>query len=331
MMEGTGHSPQVGAAWSTSRDLAHWSAFMDVGIIHCMIYPEVLRGEGPVVETATRIAADDFFDVIEITFVKDPAVRAQLKHVLNVAHMKVAFSAQPGLLINGLNLADLDESGRQAAVAKMKEGVDNAYFYGAPIMALFDGSQSYPGPERAAEATDQLVTSIGEICQYAKDQAGDYLLAISLEAFDREIEKKSLMGPSHEVVQMAQRVKESHDNFGLTIDLSHLPLLEETPLATLTTVRDHVVHIHIGNAYLGDASSPAYGDQHPRFGLPGSPNDVPQLVAFLEALFEIGYFDKDLPTPKPVVSFEVKPLPDESPELVIANCKRVMKQAWLQL
>jgi sugar phosphate isomerase/epimerase len=308
-----------------------WSAYMDVGIVHCMIYPEVTRGEGPVVETASKIAADDFFDILEITFVKDPAVRAELKRTLDVAHMKVGFAAQPGLLLNGLTLADLDEAGRQAAVAKMKEGVDRAYFYGARIMAVFDGSQSYPGPEKAAEATDQLVKSLGEICQYAEEQADDYVLAISLETFDRTVEKKSLMGPSAEVARMAQRVKASHPNFGITIDLSHLPLLEESPIEALSALQDYLIHIHVGNAYTGDTDSPAYGDQHPRFGMAGSPNDVPQLVEFLRALFTIGYFGKDLPTPKPVVTFEVKPLPGEPPDLVIANCKRVMKQAWPQV
>lgn len=308
-----------------------WTAFMDVGIIHCMIYPEVMRGEGPIVETASKIAADDFFNVLEITFVKDPAVRAELKKVLDVAHMQVGFAAQPGLLLNGLNLADMDETGRQAAVAKMREGVDQAYFFGARIMALMDGPQSYPGPERAEEAKDQLVKSLGEVCQYAQDRADDHLLSISLEPFDREVEKKSLLGPSQEVAQVAQRVKESYPNFGLTIDLSHLPLLGESPLEALTTMQDHVIHIHVGNAYTADRDSPAYGDQHPRFGLAGSSNDVPQLVEFLRALFAIGYFEKELPTPKPVVSIEVKPLPGESSELVIANSKRVLKEAWGRL
>ena len=308
-----------------------WSAFMDLGIVHCMIYPEVLQGEGPIVETATKIAADDFFDVLEITFVNDPAVRAELKATLDVAHMKVGFAAQPGLLLNGLSLADLDEAGRQAAVAKMKEGVDHSYFYGVRIMALMDGAQSYPGVEKAGQATDQLVKSLGEICQYAQDQASDYTLAISLETFDRTIEKKSLMGPSQEVGQMAQRVKQSHDNFGITVDLSHLPLLEESSLEALTPLQDYLIHTHVGNAFTADRDSPAYGDQHPRFGLAGSPNDAPELVEFLRALFAVGYFEKDLPTPKPVVTFEVKPLPGEPPELVIANCKRVMKEAWARM
>jgi sugar phosphate isomerase/epimerase len=308
-----------------------WTALMDVGIVHCMIYPEVLQGEGPVVETASIIAADDFFDLLEITFVKEPAVRAQLKKALDVARMRVGFAAQPGLLLNGLNLADLDEPGRQAAVSKMKEGVDRAYFYGARIMAVFDGSQSYPGPEKAMEATDQLVKSLGEICQYAQDQADGYLLAISLETFDRTIEKRSLMGPSQDVAPMAERVKAAHENFGITIDLSHLPLLEESPIESLTVLQEHLIHVHVGNAYTADTDSPAYGDQHPRFGLAGSPNDVPQLVEFFRALFAIGYFEKDLPTAKPVVTFEVKPLPGEAPELVIANCKRVMKETWSHL
>jgi len=308
-----------------------WTAFMDVGIIHCMIYPEVMGGEGPIVETASKIAADDFFNVLEITFVKDSVVRTELKRVLDVAHMKVCFCGQPGLLLNRLNLAALDEAGRQAAVAKMKEGVDQAYFFGARIMALMDGPQSYPGPEKAETAKDQLVKSLGEVCQYAQDRADDYLLAISLEPFDREVEKNSLLGPSQEVAQVARRVKESYGNFGLTMDLSHLPLLGESSLQALTTVQDHVIHTHVGNAYTADRGSPAYGDQHPRFGLAGSPNDVPQLVEFLRALFTIGYFEKELPTSKPVVSFEVKPLPGEPAELVIANSKRVLKEAWARL
>jgi sugar phosphate isomerase/epimerase len=233
--------------------------------------------------------------------------------------------------LNGLVLADLDESGRKAAVTKMKEGVDSAYYYGARLMAVFDGMQSYPGPEKAEEATDQLVKSLGEICQYAEDQAKDYLLAISLEAFDRTVEKKSLMGPSPEVAQMAGRVKTAHSNFGITVDLSHLPLLGESPIESLTPLQPHLIHVHVGNAYTADTESPAYGDQHPRFGLAGSSNDVSQLVEFFQALFAIGYFDKDLPTVRPVVTFEVKPLPGEASELVIASCKRVMKEAWARL
>lgn len=56
-----------------------------------------------------------------------------------------------------------------------------------------------------------------------------------------------------------------------------------------------------------------------------------KLIEFLLVLFEIGYFDKELPTGRPVVTFEVRPLPDQDPALVIAATRRVWKEAWARL
>lgn len=64
--------------------------------------------------------------------------------------------------------------------------------------------------------------SISEIC----DHAQPYGITISLENFDRDGDKKCLVGPSRESNPIAERVRAlGHHNFGLTIDLSHLPLL----------------------------------------------------------------------------------------------------------
>jgi len=37
------------------------------------------------------------------------------------------------------------------------------------------------------------------------------------------------------------------------------------------------------------------------------------------------------PQNPPIVSFEVKPLADESSEVVIANAKRTLKEAWVKI
>jgi hypothetical protein len=79
-----------------------------------------------------------------------------------------------------------------------------------------------------------------------------------------------------------------------------------------------------------DASDPAYGDYHPRFGLPGSEVDIPALAEFLQALFTVGYL-KEGCKDRPIVSFEVKPLPGESSEIVLANAKRSLIEAWAML
>jgi len=245
--------------------------------------------------------------------------------------MSVGVEAQPGLLINKLNLAAGEETARQAAVDNVRDSIDQAYFLGARLLALLDGPGSYPGKERKAVAIDQLVRSLSELCAYAEERATDYLLTISLENFDQTVDKRSLIGPTKDAAEVAARVKEEHANFGLTVDLSHFPLLDETPQEALAAAKDHLVHIHIGNCLMKDVSHPVYGDNHPPFGIEGGENDVQELVEFLEALFDVRYFTKELPTGRPVVTFEVKPLPDQDPAVVIAATKRVWKEAWARL
>lgn len=308
-----------------------WAKYLKLGIIHFMIFPEVIRGEGPVVETARKIAEDAFFDVLEVTRVKDAGVLAELGRTLEVAHMDVGFGAQPGLLLNRLSLASLDEATHQRAIADVKMSIDQAYFLGAKLLALFDGPASYPGPEKAEAATRALAESLEELCAYAEGQATDYTLTISLENFDQTIDKKSLIGPTQEAARVAEAVKRSHPSFGLTVDLSHLPLLGETSCQAVEAAGEHLVHVHIGNCIMRDPSQAGYGDNHPRFGAPGGENDVPELVEFLKALFAAGFFQREFPTGKPVVSFEVKPLPGETPELVIASSKRAWQRAWAEL
>ncbi len=308
-----------------------WQAYMHLGIVHFMIAPQVMGGEGPVVESARMIAEDDFFNVIEITKVKDPAVRQELRKLIDVSGLMPGFGAQPGLLGNKLNLANLDEAGRQAAVANVKESIDQSYFYGVRLMSTLDGAGSYPGPERAAQAAEQLVKSLNELCAYAEDRADEYLLTISLETFDQTVDKKSLIGPSVDAAKLAAEVRRSHPNFGLTVDLSHLPLLGESSAHALQTLKEYLVHLHVGNAAFRDPSHPAYGDNHPRFGCAGGENSVAELTEFLREAKKAGYFEKKVPTPMPIVTFEVKPMPGEAPELVIANTKRVFKEAWAKV
>jgi hypothetical protein len=67
---------------------------------------------------------------------------------------------------------------------------------------------------------------------------------------------------------------------------------------------------------------------HPRFGHPAGENGVAELAEYLKALIYVGYFENDVPTRKPVFTFEVKPLPGESSELCIASTKRAFRDAW---
>jgi sugar phosphate isomerase/epimerase len=294
------------------------------GIIHFMAFPATIKGEGPILETCRQILADNFFEVIEISWVKDSAVRAKVKALLASAGVEVKYGAQPRLLTQKLDLNSADEAMRQRALDEIRHAVDEAAELGIRDVGLLSGSDVAPADRPAA--MDRLEKSLVELCRYA----AKFGCNIVLEVFDRDIDKKCLIGPANVAREIAERVKRSCRNFGLMVDLSHIPLLGESPAQALQPVREHIAHIHIGNAYFKDRQDPAWGDQHPRFGYPGSANDVPEIVAFLRELFAVGYLRTD-GTRRGAVSFEIKPVGDEDPTVMIAAAKRKLLEAWAKL
>jgi len=297
--------------------------YMDVGLIHFMAYPSTIRGEGPILETVRAIAEDDYFTLIEITWIKDDEVRKQVKDLLNTAAVKIAYGAQPALLTQKLNLNSEDEAERRKAVDQIKACIDEAYFMGARGCALLAGKD--PGEAGRDTAKKLLVQSLKELCDYSRSKGS---MPIILETFDREqYGKNAVAGPTAESVAISEAVRADWPSFGLMLDLSHLPMLKESAREALTLAKDHLVHVHIGNCVIRDPSHPAYGDEHPRFGIPGGENGVEELAEFLSVLFDVGYLSTQGPKP---VSFEVKPIAamNESSETVIANAKRTLNKAW---
>jgi sugar phosphate isomerase/epimerase len=297
-------------------------SYLRMGIVHFMAFPELAGGQGPWEETVKHIALDRFFSAIEITHIADEEQRRRVRDICQLAHLDIGFGAHPIILGQGLDLNSLEEDQRIQAVAKMKELLDEACFMGAHSFVVLSGKD--PGQEKRAAAIHALTTSLTELCDYSQHQGGPTVI---LEAFDCDVDKCCLLGPAALCRQVAEAVCREYDNFGLMVDLSHIPLLRESPQESLEPVKDFLVAAHLGNAVL-DRSLPGYGDCHPIFGTPGSANDVPEMTDFLRTLVKIGFLDGKR---RPMVSFEVKPMQGQDSLLVIANAKRVMQQAWAQV
>jgi sugar phosphate isomerase/epimerase len=302
----------------------HWSAYLTLSIVHFMIFPETMKGEGPVVETVKAIAEDPFFGGIEITWIKDLEARRQVKSILEVAGVGVAFGAQPTLLTQKLDLNSADPEMRARAVAQLKEDIDEAAEMGIDRLATLSGSD--PGDAGRPAAIDRLADALAQVCEYGKRNG----VGITLETFDRTVEKKALIGPADESAAFSQRMRQAYPDFGLMYDLSHQPLLEEPLLPALLAVRDQLVHAHVGNC-VKVPGRPGYGDQHPRFGYPGGENGVEELTAFLRGLFEIGYLKTVPDGSRPWVGIEVKPMPGETSDMVLAGTKRAWIEAWARV
>ncbi len=147
---------------------------------------------------------------------------------------------------------------------------------------------------------------------------------VELEVFDFDMDKAALIGPAPYAARFAADMRMTHSNFGLLVDLSHFPTTYETSRFVIRTLRPYITHLHIGNAVV-EKGLEAYGDQHPRFGFPGSANDTEQLRDFFTVLKEEGFLDKETPY---VLSLEVKPWGEEDGDIILANTKRVINRAW---
>ena len=262
--------------------------FMKVGLIHFMAYPNTMKGEGPIEETVKKICTDSYFDAIEVTWIKDPAVRTKIKKLIETSHMTVAYGGQPGAVGFGFLSGKYEEATKE---------------------------KSYQA----------LVKSTSELCEYAKSK-GD--MKVALEVFDYDIDKKSIIGPVALAKRFAEEMRAKYDNFGLMVDLSHIPMIHETIEENLLPIKDYIIHAHMGNTVIKDPSCEAYGDTHPRFGFPNGENDVDELVEYLRTLIKIGFISEKN---RPIVSFEVKPWGDEDPDVVVANAKRTLDLAWARV
>lgn len=293
--------------------------YMRVGTILHVSYKQLGSGEGPILECLKKIVTDPYFEVVEVAHMKDAEVRKAAADMIARGHMTSSYGGQGRMLGAGLNINDLNEEGRQKALASLKEGIDEAYEMGVEDFAFLAGRYE---EETKEESFQTLLKSTRELCEYAKSK-GD--MPVLCEVFDYDIAKKSLIGPVDMVKRYAETICAEYDNFGLMVDLSHIPMLHETIEESLLPVQQYIRHAHMGNTVIKSPECPAYGDEHPRFGFPNSENDVEELAAYLRLLLKIGFLNE---TKRPIVSFEIKPFGEEDPEVCLANAKRTLDLAW---
>ena len=296
--------------------------YFKVGLISFMAYTANMRGEDPgIVDAIRKVAVDDYFDAIELNWIKDGDKRAQVAKLLEVSHLTVCYGAQPSLLTTGMNANHLDEAERKKAEATLMEAIDEAAQLGAKGIAFLSGKWEEATRDQAYA---QLLKTTRSLCDFAATKG----MMVELEVFDYDIAKASLIGPAPYAARFAADMRMTHQNFGLLIDLSHIPMTYETPEFVVRTLRPYLTHFHIGNTVCGDSAAEGYGDEHQRFGFPGGANDVPQVLDFLRVLKNEGFMNAENPH---VLSFEVKPWKDEDPDVVVAGAKRVLNRAWALL
>lgn len=306
--------------------MSAWSGQVDFGVVHPLIWFACRAGEGPILETITTIIDDSDFGAIEIAPPKDPAIRARAREMLAASGLQVVYLPILPIVVESLGIGSADSTERATVLERMKALIDEAIEFNAPL-AMITGPKD-PGPDQREAASARLVEDLQTLCDYAATQSTRRLLHLTLENFDRDVEKKRLVGPTVEAAALARAI--DRPNFGLTIDLSHLPLLGETSAEALTTAAPYILHAHIGNCVADHPDSPIYGDFHPRFDHPLGRNGLPEVIDYLRQLDAIDFYSRvraRLGT-TPILSMELRAFPDESPTAILANGKRTFQRAW---
>jgi sugar phosphate isomerase/epimerase len=304
--------------------------YMDLGIVHYVSFPEVMAGEGPIIETVEKIILDDFFTAIEITRMEDAETKKRVIDRLRYSGLKVVYSGGPPYAMQGINLSALEQAERESSLAKAKRLIDEAILFGASIHLLTGGPD--PGPENRKEAKKRLIDSLMELYDYNNSQGNESVPVLSLEPVDRSVHRMGLIGPISEAVEVVAAVRAQGGAIWLTIDQSHLAQLGDTPEAAFSAASEFMIHLHLANCVLSDPSDPAYGDEHPRFGFPGGEHDLKDITYLWETLNKNNFFNQAFPYgSKPIISVEVKPQSDEEPEIVLAATKRAITKAWADI
>lgn len=294
--------------------------YMQVGIVQFMIYPQCFGGAGPIIETVSSLAEDTFFDFLELGRINGSAVRKQVISVLSQARVNVEYDGQPFTLLPGLDLEAEQPSDRHQAIDAMKQAIDQAAEFSSPTCGVMSG-KFYPRDLNVDAAVGRLTESLVGLCEYAQQ----YGITLCLENFDQTpYSKDCLIGPTAMAAELAKSVRGSAPNFGLLPDLSHTPIMNETPRQMVEAADGYIIRTQIGNGSANPYSA-HYGDNHPYFGAPLTGVGIEQLTEFLQGLVDVGFLSK---THRGKVGFEVKPASGEDPLAIIAGSKRALIQAW---
>jgi len=300
--------------------------YLDIGIVSFMAYPGISKGSGPIIDSIKKIVADPFFSLIEITHIEDKIIREEVKKILVTSAIRVSFGAHPAIFGSKLDINSMDNDIRIKSVETLKILLDEAYQMNSESFVFVSGPKQIDKTSIDIEI-DNIKESINSLCNYNYIKAKEYNrkpMDMIIETFDdKPFAKNRLIGPTDLAVSLARDIVGRYPDFGLLIDLSHLPIIGENLRESLQKAKKYIKHIHIGNCILKDKYHIAYGDEHPRLCISNGEVFITELVEFLKTLKDIGYFS----FPGSTLSFEVKPLPDEDPDITIAGSKRILIKA----
>ena len=267
-----------------------------LGVNHMFLYPDSITNEKVHTETLKKIVKTDLVDALDVWVWRGKETSRE----------EIAILRDCGKHIN-YNIGD--RFGEAPVFPSSKDEKDKTYAYdifmrefeyaleaGAKKIVFGSGPDDVSDHEGALERFFEFALKLSS--QLPKD------VIMCLEPTDWDIDKHFLCGPLSESVTLAENMrKEGRENFGLLLDMCHIPIMHETMESAIEKCKNVLTHIHLGNAVIKNKNNPFYGDKHIPWSYPDSEYTEKEGVTFIKMLKEIGYLDWE----KATVSFEMRP------------------------
>ena len=293
-----------------------------VGLVHHMLYAESLEDSDAHADTLEEFIRREDMETFECCLPYGERRRERLiPQIRNCGKEDIAFAAHL-FPIRKISFSTLRPSEQAQARMIVKDMIDQAAAIGASDFIFASGG---PG---SAHATEAHYRAFAGFCRWLCGELKPHGITAVMEMFDTDVAKKFLYGSSEQCVALVESLRPEIDNFGLGLDLAHVPLMRESFQHAIRTATPHIKRVHLGNCVLRDRNHPRWGDTHPPIGFDGGEIDVPQIAEALRCLLDVGYLDR---RQRRNLLIEMTPWPGRSVEDTIQDNLGRLHRAWEQV
>lgn len=274
-----------------------------LGVNHQFLYPDSITDNKVHYETLKKLASMPGIDALDCWVCRDSGYSDKEIQILRESGKVINYNIGDRFGEAPVIPASADEAERIRAYDTVMREIGFALRVGAKKIVFASGPDI---PHDRGGAKERFFEFVNKILGQIPDD-----VVLALEPTDWDIDKHFLFGPLDETVEFIEKVNaRGFTNFGLLIDMCHVPIMHETLESAIEKANETLVHIHLGNCVIKNKNHEFYGDKHVPWDYPGGEYSSNDGVEFLKLLDKKGYFSKSCSS----VSFEMRPVSGMSAE-----------------
>lgn len=296
--------------------------FARLGLVHHMLYASSLRDPDTHVSTLETLIRHPDIETLDCCLPDGRARQDRLVRAIrasNKEHINFAVHLFP---YAELNLATPSAAEQRRVRLIMEDFINQAAAIGATGFIFAAG-----GPP-ANQATTAHHHAFANFCRWLCERLAPHGIDALLEPFDFDFDKCFLHGPIDRTLELIEEVAADFPNFGLELDMAHLPLMREPFVSAIERSASWLKRVHLGNCVMRDETDPFYGDRHPPIGYPGGEIDGPELDKILTTLIDVGFLQS---ANRGDLVIEINPFPGRSVDESVSDNLNRVEASWARV